>query len=215
MHTELSPRWQPGPAAPRLRADQIDIWWIDLAGQHPPERPPNPGTTAAVVRSATHVARVDILGRYLGMPAEALEFGVHPGGKPFLRHPARTLEFNQSHSSGAALVAVATGLAVGIDIEAQRTVRDPLRLARRALPGKETELLAALRPEARGHRFLDLWTQMEARQKAVGRGIFRQAVDPSQVSVFSFRPGADLFAALAVSPARADVSVRFLRYSRS
>lgn len=164
-------------------------------------------------RSATHAARIDILGRYLGLPAEALDFGVHPGGKPFLRHPRQTLEFNQSHSRGAALVAVAAGLAVGIDIEARRTVRDPLRLARRVMTGAEAALLAALRPDERAHRFLDLWTRMEARQKAVGRGIFREPVDPSEVSVFSFQPGVDLFASLAVSPTRADVAVRFLRYS--
>lgn len=207
MHKQIVPSWKTGPANPRLRPDLVDIWWIDLAAA--------PGGLTAAQRSAAHRARDDILGRYLGLTAAALDFGTSPGGKPFLRGASEALQFNLSHTLGSGLIAVAAGLAVGVDIEPLRRVENPLRIARRVMSAQDTALLAALLPEARVRCFLDLWTRMEARQKAVGRGIFSDPVDPGSLSAFSFRPRADLFAALAVSPARASVDLRFFHYAES
>jgi phosphopantetheinyl transferase len=64
----------------------------------------------------------------------------------------------------------------------------------------------------RGVLFLDLWTRLEARQKAVGRGIFDRAADPAQLSSFGFRPAPGLHAALSVSPATPGLETRFLDY---
>jgi 4'-phosphopantetheinyl transferase len=205
MHKQIAPRWRAGPASPRLQPDRVDIWWIDLAAV--------PGSPTGAQRSAAHRARDDILGRYLGQTAAALNYGTSPGGKPFLHGASEALQFNLSHTLGSGLIAVAADLAVGVDIEPLRRVENPLRIARRVMSAQDIALLTTLRPQARVYRFLDLWTRMEARQKAVGRGIFQDLVDPCSVLAFSFQPRVDLFAALAVSPARGSVDLRFFHYA--
>jgi phosphopantetheinyl transferase len=73
--------------------------------------------------------------------------------------------------------------------------------------------LASLRDEERLERFLMLWTRMEARQKAVGRGIFAQPAEPDLLSNFSFRPGPRQWASLSVSPAVTGRELQFLDVS--
>lgn len=210
MRNAVSPRWQPGPAAPRLPPGQVDIWWVSPPG--------GAADGVAAVRAAARRARADILARYLGVPAHLLDFAAGPDGKPFLRRPNPDradlrLEFNLSHACDAILVAVGRGIAVGVDVEALRPIRDPLRIARRVMSEPEVAALQSLRDDARLRRFFDLWTRLEARHKAVGRGLFRAPVDPASVSVFSFRPGDARFAALAVAPPSPQLRLCFFRYT--
>jgi 4'-phosphopantetheinyl transferase len=164
-------------------------------------------------RTVAHQAMREILGRYLDCPSDRLTLLAHPGGKPFVESPQQpSLEFNLSHSRGIALLAVTATLAVGIDVEARRALDDPVRLARRALPDEDSAQIAALPDTARTDRFLDLWTRMEARQKAIGHGIFGQPAAPALLSSFSFRPDPDLYASLSVSPATPDLALRFFDY---
>jgi hypothetical protein len=74
----------------------------------------------------------DILSRYVDCPPDQLDIGLHPGGKPYLGNQQQPqVEFNLSHSRDVALLAVTTTLAVGIDVEVERKLEDPLRLAER------------------------------------------------------------------------------------
>ena len=221
MHREIFPRWSPSPRTPLLGADHIDIWRIDLGAA--PEKPLHPSGMPGqhpirnLPRAHAHHAMHTILARYLDCPADELQFMVRPGGKPYLipagsGGPGQQLEFNLSHSRGIALLAVTTGVAVGIDVETSRRIDDPLRLARRVLSAEECAELESLQSDERQERFLSLWTRMEARQKAIGRGIFAQPADPALLSSFSFRPGPDQWASLSVSPPVTGRELRFIDF---
>jgi len=220
MYHQVSPNWQEGPRAPALANGRVDVWRIELDTQPCASAANLAGASAGDKpstrrRAAAHAAMYDILLRYLGRAADAFAFGVRTGGKPYLDIPDCPIEFNLSHSQDLALLAVTRGASVGIDMEQQRPIDDPLRLARRALPAADAAELASLPDDDRRvQRFLDLWTRMEARQKAVGRGIFGGAADPLQMSCVTFRPCTTGFASLSVMPRQARLVLRFFRYHR-
>lgn len=115
-----------------------------------------------------------VLGRYLGEDpaAIALETGVR--GKPALRDRAVSLRFNLSHSRGLAVIAVAHGQEVGVDVEWIDPRRD--------------------RPEA----FYARWTRREAVAKCLGAGIWARAPESTvAVAEFDVEPG--FAAAIAVA----------------
>ncbi len=110
-----------------------------------------------------------ILGEVLDInPGEVqLAYGAH--GKPLL--PGDELTFNLSHSGHRALVAVAAGGRVGVDIE-QRQVRRPFQqLSRRFFSEAEDRWLRALPAPARAEGFYRAWTLKESYLKAIGTGL--------------------------------------------
>jgi 4'-phosphopantetheinyl transferase len=111
-----------------------------------------------------------VLGRYLeGEPAEIeLRFGSR--GKPMLAAPDASLRFNLSHSGELALIAVAGGHEVGIDIQ----------------------LIGAKPPE-----FYADWTQREAVAKCHGVGLWTPLPD-TPVAVAPLNAGRGFAAAIAV-----------------
>ena len=195
MHRKIVAQWREGDTQPRPSAGILDVWRIDLGA------PDGPAETTDQ-RSRAHVARDIILGRYLGIGPGAIELDRQPGGKPYLTSSA--LQFNLSHTRGTALLAVHASRPVGVDIEARRSIKDPLRLARRVLPVDQVERLQAVSPETRLSLFLDLWTRFEARQKTLGKGVLAPHVDPDTLSSFSFSAGEGLYACVAIAdPGRA------------
>src|SRR6185295_15890681 len=95
------------------------------------------------------------------------------GGKPELAHeggPA-ALRFNLSHGGDLALIALARGRELGVDIEPLRALSDEARLARRVLSPREADAFAALPPDERAAALLRCWTRKEALLKANGCGI--------------------------------------------
>jgi 4'-phosphopantetheinyl transferase len=114
-------------------------------------------------------------------------------GRPRLdRRHGQVLDFNWSHSGEHALVAIARGIAPGIDIERRRPRPRALALARRFFDEAEAAALAALPDGARDEAFLALWTAKEAVLKAHGRGIgyglqrLRVAVPPQRLQLLRF-----------------------------
>ncbi len=75
--------------------------------------------------NATHRARWvaarwalrSVLARYLGGDPAAIELSLGERGKPHLADPGATLRFNLSHSGELALIAVAEGREVGVDVQ--------------------------------------------------------------------------------------------------
>ena len=204
MQRELFPRWLAPPARLSLAADQVDVWRIDLG--HGPNVP------ARGQREYAHRSLQRILSVYLTCSPDDLRLARQAGGKPYLPDPRHSIEFNLSHGRDMALVAISKTFQVGIDIESWRKIEDPLRLARRVMSSGELAELEALPSQDRTGRFLRLWTRMEARQKAVGLGVFSRPVDRTQLTSFDFRPGADRYASLSVSPPVGDPELRFLEY---
>lgn len=110
------------------------------------------------------------LAKFLGCPAQSLCFDADAGGKPRLVGIPIDLRFNLSHAGERALLAIAIGQEVGIDIELVRSI-ETLELARRFFSRGEVSALRALSRAERVDAFFRCWTRKEAFIKAVGAGL--------------------------------------------
>lgn len=143
--------------------------------------------TAARQRSVTgaerlllaHAAVRLLLGGALGDDPRALRFvrrcgecGAVGHGKPYLdgSADAAALDFSLSHAGDFALVAIARGRRIGVDIEAIRRAGDPM-LAGEFLAAGEQRAIASLTPAERSRAAARSWTRKEALLKGHGRGI--------------------------------------------
>ncbi|MBD8881679.1 4'-phosphopantetheinyl transferase superfamily protein [Rhodanobacter sp. 7MK24] len=144
----------PAKVAEPLRADEIHVWRL--------HRPKGTGRDPLL----------SLLARYLGIEAANVRLAENEHGRPRLdaRH-GDALDFNWSHSGEQALVALARGVAVGIDLEQRRKRANALAIARRFFTAEEADWLDTLDEEAQRTAFLELWTAREAVLKALGRGI--------------------------------------------
>jgi 4'-phosphopantetheinyl transferase len=118
-----------------------------------------------------------LLGAYSGRPAATLKLVEGAQGKPRLASATTAsggrerLEFNWSHSGQWALIALARGLPLGVDIERLGRRPHALALAQRFFDPAETAALAALDGPARERAFIALWCAKEAVLKATGAGL--------------------------------------------
>lgn len=119
----------------------------------------------------------DILGRYLDLPPGNLHFAYGPYGKPLLSpefvpdSAGGGVDFNISHSHTLALVAVARGRALGVDIERVRADAAERQIAERFFSAQEVAALCALPDAQQPRAFFDCWTRKEAYIKARGEGL--------------------------------------------
>ncbi|MEZ4423526.1 MAG: 4'-phosphopantetheinyl transferase superfamily protein [Gemmatimonadota bacterium] len=172
----LGPGWS-------LPEDEIHLWRLPLA--------PDARWGAALQGVLTEADRADlarfrrpedarrrgwargavrwVLGTLSGTAPTGLDFEIGPRGKPSL--PGSGLEFNLSHTREWLLLAVARGRRVGVDLEAERPLKDPDGLARVSFTPAEREALAAAPPSERPARFLRVWARKEALAKALGEGL--------------------------------------------
>lgn len=116
---------------------------------------------------------VALLAAYLDVRAGSIHLDENPHGKPFLgpRYAASNLEFNWSHSGAYALVALARGCALGVDIERLGKHLRVVDLAGRFFDPTEAAALAALAPNALNPAFTGLWCAKEAVLKSAGEGL--------------------------------------------
>jgi len=113
-----------------------------------------------------------LLGVYLGLSAESVVLRNDEHGRPELVAPWNALlQFNWSHSTGKAIIAVARGITPGIDIERVYSRARALDIAERFFHPEEAAALTRLDESQRERAFLQLWTGKEAVVKALGRGI--------------------------------------------
>jgi 4'-phosphopantetheinyl transferase len=150
--------WQAGDpttVAKRLGEDEIHVWRLPYRPQQ--QRAP----------------LLALLAAYLQQPVEAIALRQGEYGRPVLAlESPQALDFNWSHSGEQALVAIAHGIAPGVDLEWVRPRRSALEIARRYFAADELAWLEAIdKPAARELAFLRLWTAKEAVLKAHGRGI--------------------------------------------
>jgi 4'-phosphopantetheinyl transferase len=111
-----------------------------------------------------------LLSEYLGRPATDIGFDYGEFGKPALAHEA-DWHFNVAHSGDYALLAIANGYEVGVDIEKFRASAELASLARMVLSRSETALWQTLSDVDRMRAFFATWTGKEAVAKAVGQGL--------------------------------------------
>lgn len=123
-----------------------------------------------------------LLGTMLETAPAELAFVYGDAGKPELALPwaLSGLQFNVAHSGDWALVAIAQGMRVGVDIERIRPEVCSLEIARRYFSQREADELEELTHD-REEAFFRCWTRKEACLKAVGLGI--GALDAVEVSL--------------------------------
>ena len=228
--------WVLPPADLALSNDDVHVWrvWLDLAVSSvrhlrftlaPDELRRADRYHFETDRRRFIIARGvlrAILSRYLHQAPGQLQFGSNPYGKPTLLHPSAPdrLRFNVSHSDGLALIAIAAGREVGVDLERVRVDFACERIAEQFFSPREITALRALPAALRREALFTCWTRKEAYIKARGEGLslpldrFDVSLapdlpaalldvegDPHEASRWSLRalhPGAGYVAALAV-----------------
>jgi len=126
-----------------------------------------------------------VLGRYLGITADQIQFVYGSNGKPALSKGADEIRFNLAHSRDLALLAVARNFDLGVDVELIRPIPDAAELVERFFSPSENALFQNLPEQERPVAFFNLWTRKEALLKGTGEGI---ACSLRSVQV-SFLPG--------------------------
>jgi 4'-phosphopantetheinyl transferase len=194
--------WLGNPAAPTISEDEVHVWKVDLSASVPDVRvlSRDEHERAArfhferdrqhfkVSRSALRI----VLGRYLSLPPESLEFGQTEYGKPFLTNPeAAGVLFNLSHSGEVAVIAVAREREVGLDVEFMRADFATNEVAEHFFSVAEIYTLSGLEPHLRAQAFFNCWTRKEAYVKARGEGL-SMPLDVFDVSVAPGTPAAML-----------------------
>ncbi|MEX0641329.1 MAG: 4'-phosphopantetheinyl transferase superfamily protein [Pirellulales bacterium] len=116
-----------------------------------------------------------LLGEYLQMSPAEVAFDYDANGKPRLKHSAEAfnLQFNLAHSGELALVAVARGCEVGVDVERLREVNHWREIAERYFHPRELDEIVASPPAEQLAAFMRCWTGKEAVLKALGTGVTR------------------------------------------
>lgn len=129
------------------------------------------------------------LAKHLSVGPRDLAFIYGLFGKPALLPTgfSETVEFNMSHSAGRAILAVARGTSVGVDVEAVFHVPEWQEIASRVFSAYENAALSMVPTEARDVAFYCCWTRKEAFLKALGSGL-AQSLDSFDVSLDESRP---------------------------
>ncbi len=185
-----------------LKDDSIHIWRIDLDG---PTHDLYGLLSAKEIKRAqdrrqeierkrfilAHGAMRSILGEYLGISGAELAFIHGEKGKPSLDHPKVNIKFNLTHCEDMALLAVADAIPVGIDLERIRSRPMQLKIAQRMFPPAIYQELLQLSADRLDATFFKHWTELEARAKCLGGGIFSadDARDCITISHFSPQDG--------------------------
>ncbi len=147
---------------------------------------------------ASHAGMRLALGSCLRQDPASLRFATDRLGKPRLFEPPFDIRFNLAHSGERALLAIALGRDVGVDIEKERSV-DVLALGRRYFAASELQALVNTPPPRRLAAFFRCWTRKEAFIKALGEGLYFP-LDGFEVSVADDESG-QLLKGCAASPA--------------
>ena len=148
-----------------------------------------------------------LLGHYLNIEPGAVTLQLGPAGKPVLCHTRHgsDISFNLSHAHGRALIAIAQGREVGVDLERIRPDVAVEKLSNRYFaPGEQTTIMQSAEEE-RPARFFRYWVAKEAVLKAQGVGLRSL----SQCEVLLAEDGAEVLAP-AGSLRRDSWTIRFL-----
>ncbi len=187
MAALLIPTTESSPC-PRLARQDVHVWSCDLS-RHESAR----AALAALLstdeqnRAARFAFERDrhrfilshgllrvILARYVAEEPGHIQFETGPHGKPAVRSrsdTAQPIEFSLSHSGEYAIVAVATGRAVGVDVEVCRPDVDSLKLAQRFFAPGEAHQIAQAQGDGQQRMFYRYWTAKEAYLKGRGVGL--------------------------------------------
>jgi surfactin synthase thioesterase subunit/phosphopantetheinyl transferase len=179
--------WPATTAIPPLDEQEIHVWQVDLDDNveklcrldrllADDERARAERFHFAVDRWRFIVGRIALrylLGAYLRREPETVRLCYNLQGKPGLIETQADIDlrFNVAHSAGMALIALARGRTVGIDLERIRPDVECVELARRYFSRREVAALESLPAPERIRTFFAGWTRKEAYLKAHGVGL--------------------------------------------
>jgi len=145
--------------------ERIPFGWLSLAEQ---ARMARLGTETLRFRYAIGRASLRwVLARELGVAPAAVPIVRGARGRPFVK-TGGGVDFNVSHTADVALIAVASGVRVGVDIEREDRVVNAPGIARKFLTARERASLDTSRADWSRQRILRLWTCKESMSKATG-----------------------------------------------
>jgi 4'-phosphopantetheinyl transferase len=164
---------------------QVHLWRVELDGGPEFEAKLLEELTADEVARAERLASAEarrrfvvargtlrvLLGDLLGEPPQSIAVEEGASGKPRLAEAEHGLGFNVSHSGDLALICIAEGAEVGVDLERLRPVPDAVAIARRRFAPAEARFVEDGEARDVDRRFLTCWTRKEALAKAVGAGL--------------------------------------------
>jgi 4'-phosphopantetheinyl transferase len=128
-----------------------------------------------------------LVGAALGIAPDAWQWRDSSRGRPEIAAPETPLQFNLSHSAGLVACALASGRAVGVDVEHLRRRPVDRSLVRRyCSPAEAADIEASA--DVWLERFLHYWTLKEAYLKARGIGVSVPLAD------IEFRPATHMAA---------------------
>jgi 4'-phosphopantetheinyl transferase len=199
--------WEAPWPPPALGDAEVQVWRVALdlvPGLLPPlEALLDPDETARARRfrraehgnrfTAARAALRLLLAGHLRIPPERVRFTYTAHGKPELSAEHRSdIRFNLAHSHDLALIAVARGRALGIDVERIRSDLAAGQIAERYFSPGERELLRHLPTADLPAAFFACWARKEAAIKAWGVGL-SQPLDsfdvlPADIDLL-YRPG--------------------------
>ena len=130
-----------------------------------------------------------ILGCYLAVEPDKVQFRYSPRGKPYLaeRFDSHRLRFNLAHSHEIALYALTCGREIGVDLEYIRPMLDMEQIAARFFSVRENAALCDIPDDQKLEAFFSCWTRKEAYIKATGEGLARP-LDQFEVSLAPGEP---------------------------
>ena len=124
-----------------------------------------------------------LLGKYLAADPLGIPLAYTPKGKPVLALDTR-MNFNVTHSSDMAAIALALDCRIGIDLEEIRPLPDLEDIAKRFFCSEESAEILSYSARERESSFFRCWTRKEAYIKAVGEGL-HMPLDSFRVAVKS------------------------------
>jgi 4'-phosphopantetheinyl transferase len=183
----LSPSLSPPPLDLELPADEIHVWRASLDQPVPRFQrlkqllSPDESMRAEQFHFeqdrkrfiACHGILRTILGRYLNVDPNRLQFCNGKNGKPALAHEFDngSIHFNLSHSNEIVLYGFARDQQMGVDIERIRNISEMDQITKRFFSKTENEILRNLPDNQKKEAFFNCWTRKEAFIKAIGEGL--------------------------------------------
>jgi len=181
----MTTNWTEPPGDLALNPNQADVWRVSIL-----DFPPDSIRWMEAILSAeedrraarfhfnldrhrfilSHGALRDILARYLYLSPEDIHFEIGEQGKPIISSETE-LDFNLSHSGDFALIAIANGHKIGVDVEKHRQNMEHEKIAQRFFSEREKSELQKLPSDQKKIGFFNCWTRKEAYIKAQGLGL--------------------------------------------
>lgn len=115
-----------------------------------------------------------ILGRYLSVEPDKLQFCYEKHGKPALADISGNgrICFNSSRSGGLALYAFTRNREIGVDIEHIHDISEMGQIVERFFSKRERVVFRSLPESKKKEAFFNCWTRKEALVKAIGDGLY-------------------------------------------